>query len=169
MGELAAPISSMQSILRLSCFAKARLHLRLIRIAYKGHRSEESEGSFDREIENFLKQTRRQRRKHVDDLCRELKFEIALKLLERAALKYPWELEMLGRLAYVLRKTGHLQRAADLGESIRLREPDNADFLWELARTQGALGNRDRVRTLLEGIPAEHALYSRAREAMRKL
>ncbi|HQI21460.1 MAG TPA: SpoIIE family protein phosphatase, partial [Leptospiraceae bacterium] len=41
--------------------------LSLIRIAYKGHRSEESEGSFDREIENFLKQTRRQRRKHVDD------------------------------------------------------------------------------------------------------
>ena len=59
---------------------------------------------------------------------------------------------MLYAVSYSAARVGKLEKAADYGERIRLREPHNTRYLLNLARIYAAMGNHKRSAGFLEQV-----------------
>ncbi|MCB1137455.1 MAG: SpoIIE family protein phosphatase [Leptospiraceae bacterium] len=83
---------------------------------------------------------------------RQKKFKQALAVAEDYAYLKPADTEMLYAVSYCAARCGELEKAADYGERIRLREPHNSRYLLNLARIYATKGNRSRAESFLEQV-----------------
>jgi tetratricopeptide (TPR) repeat protein len=72
-------------------------------------------------------------------------YQRALSVAQDYAFLKPSDTEMLFAVSYCAGRVGQLELAADYGERIRLREPHNTRFLFNLARVYAGQGNPGRA------------------------
>ena len=76
-------------------------------------------------------------------------FVRALSIAEDYVFIRPADTELLYVVSYCASRTGKLDQAADFGERVRLREPNNIRFLLNLARIYHALGALSRAHDMV--------------------
>lgn len=79
-------------------------------------------------------------------------YKNALPVAEDYAFLKPADTEMLYAVSHCAARMGQLDKAADYGERIRLREPHNDRYLINLARIYAAKGNASRAEGFLEQV-----------------
>lgn len=105
----------------------------------------------------------------IRSAIRKKKYHFAIKMLESYTIISPEETDFIFLFSYCLKKTKQLKRAADMGERVRIRKPENISNLINLSEVYLRLKNRKRAKILIEEVLKMDAGNKRAKMILDKL